>query len=73
MAFGCCVLFGIIILGKGDSVKVSLHYFTLFLHSKLVIYALIDNYLTSIHVVFTWMILNLLTFHVIACCIRSDM
>ena len=31
MAFGyCCVLFGIVILRKGDSAKVFLHYFSLF-------------------------------------------
>ena len=75
MAFGyCCVLFGMVILGKGDSAKASLHYFAFLLHSeKLVIYAFMDFYLISIDVLYTWMILNLLTLYVIACYIRSNM
>ena len=75
MAFGCCcVLFVLVILKKGDSAKVSLHYFALFQHSvKLVIYAFRGHYLSNIDVLYAWMILNSLTFYVIACCVRSAM
>ena len=52
MAFGyCCVLFGMVILRKGDSAKASSHYFTLFLHSEnLVIYTFMGYNLTSVYI-----------------------
>ena len=69
----CCVLFSIVFLRKGGSVKASAIFHT-FLHSeKLVIYAFMGHNLTSIYVLYTWMILNLLTLHVIACYVRLNM
>ena len=75
MEFGCCfILFGMVVLRKGDSGKASSHYFALFSHSaKLVIYAFMGHKLTSIYVLYAWMILNLLMLHVIACYVRSNM
>ena len=75
MAFGYYyVPFGIVISRKGDSAKVSSHYFTLFPHfAKLVIYAFMDHDLTSIDILCVYMSLNLLAIYVIACCIVSDM
>ena len=63
MEFRCCFKpFGMVILRKGDSAKASSHYLALFSHSeKLVIYAFMGHNLTSIYVLYAWMILNLLT------------
>ena len=45
-----------------------------FFHSaKLVIYAFIGHNLTSIYVLYAWMILNLLMLYVIACYDRLNM
>ena len=75
MEFACCwIFFGLVILGKGDSRKGSLHYFALFHTLKnLVIYTFMGHYLTSIDVLYAWIILNLLMLHVIACYVRSNM
>ena len=63
-----------VVLGKGDSAKAFSHYFALFSHYvKLVIYNFIGHKLTSIYVLYAWMILTLLMLHVIACYDRSNM
>ena len=74
IVFGCCcILFGIVILRKGDNAKASLHYFALFSHSvKLLIYAFMGHNLTSINSLYAWKILNLLMLYVIACYVRSN-
>ena len=63
-----------VILRKGDSAKASSHYFALFRTlQKLVIYTFMGHKLTSIYVLYAWMILTLLMLHVIACYVRSNM
>ena len=70
----CWIFFGIVILRKGDNAKASSYCFALFSHSaKLVVYAFMGDDLTSINIMCTWMILNLLTLYVIAYYVRSNM
>ena len=73
MEFRCCLLlFGMIILGKGDSAKVSALFCT-FLHStKLVIYVFMGHNFTSICILYAWMILNLLMLYIITCYVGSN-
>ena len=63
-----------VVLRNGDNAKASLHYFALFSHSvKLVIYTFMGHKFTGIYVFYAWMILTLLTLHVVACYIGSNM
>ena len=62
-----------VILRKGDSAKASA-LFRIFLQpAKLVIYTFIGHKLTSIYILYAWMILTLLMLYVIAYYVRSNM
>ena len=72
--FGCClILFGMVALKKGDSVRASSHYFALLHFAKLVSYAFMGHNLTIIYVLYAFLILYLLMLHTIACYDRSNM
>ena len=76
MEFGCCfILFGMVVSRKGDSGKATSHYFYILfvLRAKLVIYAFMGHNLNGIYVLYAWMVLILLMFHIIACYVRSNM
>ena len=62
-----------VILRKGDSAKASSLFHTFSHFVKLVIFNFMGYKLTSIYVLYAWMILTLLMLHVIAYYVRSIM
>ena len=70
----CCDTFWFGYFRKREHCESLLTLFRTFLHyEKIVINTIMGYDLTSIDVLYTWMRLNLLALHVIACCVKLDM